>query len=65
MIYLTEQKLIEIWMKLGIVETNIAIYLISYAAAIVAIVYLYRFGCFLWGRVQGYLEIRPSDGKNQ
>ena len=65
LIYLTEQKLIEIWMKLGIVETNIAIYLISYAAAIVAIVYLYRFGCFLWGRVQGYLEIRPSDGKNQ
>lgn len=60
MIYLVEGKLISIFTLLPALKENVALYLLCYAVAVVAVVYLYRFGTFLFDRVRRYLEEKYS-----
>lgn len=61
LIYLIEGKLIAIWNQFRFFKSNPVVYLISYAVATVAIVYLYRFGSSLPRRLRVLWEEKRSD----
>lgn len=65
MIYLIEGKLIAILSYVDVLQRNIVVYLLSYAAAVVASVYLYRLGCYLYGRFRGFLELEMTNSEIQ
>ena len=56
MLYLVEAKLIAIWGHYAVFKDNLVAYLISYAAVMVAIVYLYQFGSALLRRLRAFWE---------
>jgi hypothetical protein len=61
MIYLIEGKLIAIWGYFHLFENNLALYLLSYAAASVVCIYLYRYGVSLFRRIFSFLEQDPQN----
>lgn len=61
LIYLIEGKLIAIWGQFPFLKGNPVVYLISYAAATVAVVYLYRFGGIFLRRLRDLWEGSPSE----
>ena len=61
MIYLIEGKLIDIWGYFHLFENNLALYLLSYAAASVVCIYLYRYGVSLFRRIFSFLEQDPQN----
>lgn len=61
LIYLIEGKLIAIWGQFKFLKGNLVVYLVSYAAVTVAIVYLYRFGSMLLGRLRRFEAATPDD----
>lgn len=61
LIYLIEGKLIAIWGQFSFFKSRPVLYLISYAAATVAIVYLYRFGSSLLRRLRVLWEDKPTE----
>lgn len=65
LIYLVEGKLIAIWGQFGFLKRNPIIYLLSYAAAMVILVCLYRFGCALLGRFHNFVEGTPADRQTE
>ncbi len=56
MLYLIEGKLITVWASFDALAKNIILYLLSYLAAIIAVIYLYRLGTFLFRRFYVFLE---------
>ena len=56
MIYLIEGKLLLVFTLLPALKENVALYLLCYAVAVVAVVYLYRLGTFLFDRARKCLE---------
>ena len=61
LIYLIEGKLITIWGQFKFLKGNLVVYLVSYAAVTVVIVYLYRFGSMLLGRLRRFGAATPDD----
>ena len=61
LIYLIEGKLIAIWGQFKFLKGNLIVYLVSYAAVTVGIVYLYRFGSMLLGRFRRFVAATPDD----
>lgn len=50
-IYLIEGKLIFVWGRYEFLQENPAVYILSYAVATVAVVYMYRFGSSCYRRL--------------
>lgn len=65
LIYLIEGKLIAIWGQFEFFMGNPAVYVVSYTAATVILVYLYRFGSTLLGRLRSYVEEAPDNHQNK
>lgn len=60
LIYIIEGKLIAIWGQFSFFKSRPVLYLVSYAAATVILVYLYRFGSMLLGRLRRFVAVTPD-----
>lgn len=65
LIYLIEGKLIAIWLRFSVLRDKPLLYLLTYTAATVAGIYIYRYGSQLLSRISSFFDKLATDGKIQ